>query len=481
MSVKIPYILPVILSGGIGTRLWPISREQYPKPFLKFPDGFSLLQKTYQRAVELATLGEVVLVINRDHFFHAKDECEKVSDTEISDVFISEPLGRGTAAAIGLAAQYALNKFGEDCLLLILPADHFLADSESFHSALTEAAVLASTEQLVTFGVKPSYPDSGYGYILAKGSSVEKFIEKPDQIKAKKYLANGDYLWNTGMFCMSPHFFLKELLQFEPHIKSQTKIAVANAKRSSGITWEHLEIQSSDFEHIKNTSIDYALMEKSNNISVVPCEIGWSDIGSWNEFGKLLPVDENQNNILAPAICQNTKNCIVHSSGRLIATLGVEDLIISSTEDAVLVANKNNSNGIRGIVEQLKLENNAAYQNFSTVHRSWGTYTVLKTGLGFKLKCIEMKPCAQLSLQSHKYRNEHWVVVSGTGIVTKGEKTIKLSANQSIYIPAGEKHRLRNPSTDFLVMIEVQCGSYLGEDDIVRYDDDYQDNSKGFL
>ncbi len=466
-------ILPVILSGGVGSRLWPLSREAHPKPFIKLGDGESLLQKSYMRAGNISSSDEIVTVTNRDLFFYSKDEFEEIGISISKNTFLLEPVGRNSAAAIAAAAHYALGAHGADCIILVMPADHLIDDVEAFAQAVKQAEKLAEQGNLVTFGIKPSSAETGYGYILADGDRVEKFVEKPNKKTAERYISSGNYFWNSGMFCMRVDSFLKELSLLSPDIAEQTAKSIAGAKQYSGDNWQQLEIQRADFEHIQSISVDYAVFEKSQNVAIVPCDIGWSDIGSWNEFGALHPADEHQNNIFGSAICKETHNCVIRADDRFIATLGVKDLIIADTDGALLVAHKDNVQDVRGIVDELKFRNDSLYKEFPTVHRPWGTYTVLQEGVGFKLKRIELKPGARLSLQSHKHRSEHWVVVSGKALVTNGTELIELSPNQSTYIPAGNKHRLENQGVDQLIIIEIQCGSYLGEDDIVRYSDIY--------
>lgn len=466
-------LLPVILSGGVGSRLWPLSREAHPKPFIKLGDGQSLLQKSYIRARNISGSDEVVTVTNRDLFFYSKDEFEEIGVSVSKNTFLLEPVGRNSAAAIAIAAHYALGAHSDDCIMLVMPADHLVHNMEAFTQAVKQAEKLADQNKLVTFGIKPSAPETGYGYIFADGNKVEKFVEKPDKETAEIYIADGDYFWNSGMFCMRAGCFLEELNILAPDIAAQAAKAVAGVKQSSADNWQALEIQRADFEDIRSISVDYAVFEKSQNVAVVPCDIGWSDIGSWNELGALNLTDENQNNILGNVICEETNDCVIYGGDRLVATLGVKGLIISDTADALLVTQKDRAQDVRSIVDILKDRNDSTYKEFPTMHRPWGTYTVLQECVGFKLKRIEVKPSARLSLQSHKHRSEHWVVVSGKALVTNGEEQIELQPNQSTYIPLGNKHRLENPGTEPLILIEVQCGNYLGEDDIVRYEDVY--------
>lgn len=466
-------LVPIILSGGSGSRLWPLSREAHPKPFIKLYDGQSMLQKACIRACNISDVDEIVAVTNRDLFFYSKDEFEDSGVSKSKSTFLLEPVGRNSAAAIAIAAHYALAAHGKDCIMLVMPADHLVRDMEAFTQAVKQAKTLAVQGKLITFGIKPTSPETGYGYILSDGNKVEKFVEKPDQETAEIYISEGNYFWNSGMFCMRAGSFLEELDLLAPDIAAQTAKAIAGAKQSSADNWQAFEIQCADYEHISSISVDYAVFEKSQNVGIVPCDIGWSDIGSWNELGALHPADEHKNNSLGDVMCKDTNNCIIYGGERLIATLGIKDLIISDTADALLVAHKDRAQDVRDIVDELKSRNDALYKEFPKVHRPWGTYTVLQEGFGFKLKRIEVKPGARLSLQSHKHRSEHWVVVSGKALVTNGEEQANLQPGQSTYIPLGNKHCLENPGTEPLTLIEVQCGTYLGEDDIVRYSDVY--------
>jgi len=466
-------VLPIILSGGVGSRLWPLSREAHPKPFIKLGDGQSLLQKSYIRAGDVSNSDEIVTVTNRDWFFYSKDEIEEIDVSASKNTFLVEPVGRNSAAAIAIAAYYALEAHGADCIMLIMPADHLVTKMEVFAQAVKQAEKLAAQGKLVTFGIKPSSPETRYGYILADGNRVEKFVEKPDKEAAEKYIVDSNYFWNSGMFCMRADSFLGELDLLAPDIAAQAAKALAGAKQSSAENWRQLEIQRADFEHIRSISVDYAVFENSQNVGIVPSDIGWSDIGSWNELGALHPADEHGNNNLGNVMCKETSDCIIHGGKRLIATLGIKDLIISDSVDALLVAHKDRAQEVRSIVDELKARNDKVYKDFPTVHCPWGTYTILQEGVGFKLKCVEVKPGARLSLQSHKYRSEHWVVVTGKALVMNGEEQTELQPNQSTYIPLGNKHRLENPGAEKLIIIEVQCGSYLCEDDITRYEDNF--------
>ncbi len=466
------FILPVILSGGMGTRLWPLSRQTHPKPFLKIDDQ-SLIQKTYLRAVSIAGVKEILTITNRDLFFYTKDEYDALAHDKISHSFILEPFGRNSAAAIGLAASYAKQRYGDDCILLILPADHLIEQHAAFLRAIDQAIEMAQQEKLVTFGVTPDTPQTGYGYIEADKHKVKRFVEKPDKKTAQGYIEAGNFYWNTGMFCMRTDIILNEMQTHCPDIINACVNAFENAPPMQGDKGRHYEIAAADFEDVHDISIDYAVFEKADNIAIVACDIGWSDIGSWLEFGGLYKTDADNNHIMGEMLLDDVQDCIIHSQSRIIASLGLRDLIIADTPDALLIADKAQAQNIGKIAAQLKAQNHPAHKTFAKVYRPWGSYTVLQHVNGYKLKRIEVNPRAALSLQSHQHRSEHWVVVSGTARVTNGDETFLLAQNQSTYIPAGNKHRLENPEDELLIMIEVQCGDYLEEDDIIRYDDDY--------
>ncbi len=466
-------ILPVILAGGVGSRLWPLSRATHPKPFIKLDDGQSLIQKTYLRACDIENVKEIITVTNRELFFYTKDEYADIASSNLHQSFLLEPFGRNSTAAIATAAHYAKQKYQDDCLLLILPADHLIDNQASFIQAVMQACDLASEDKLVTFGIKPDAPKTSFGYIEADGVSVKRFVEKPDAETAQTYLDSGNFFWNSGMFCMSARVILTEMQSLCPDIASNALKSLENAENSTGAGWSQAELNAEYFEKIEDISIDYSIFEKSENVVMVPCDIGWSDIGSWNEFGALHPQDAAGNHICGEVMLDDVTNCIVHSESRLVAGLGLDNLIIADTVDALLIAHKDSAQDVRKIVGKLKANGNSRYQLFPTVHRPWGTYTVLLEGEGFKLKRIEVKPGGRLSLQSHKHRNEHWVIVSGIAKITNGDKILELNYNQSTYIPVGNKHRLENTTEEMLTLIEVQCGNYLGEDDIIRYEDTY--------
>lgn len=467
------HLIPTILCGGAGSRLWPVSRELHPKPFIRLADGQSLLQKAYLRGAQLPGVSHIMTVTNRDLFFKTEDEFREVNATKASTSFILEPLGRNTAPAIAAAALQVAQMHGSNAILLVLAADHLIADQAAFQQAVFKAVELAQQGKLVTFGIQPDAPETGYGYIESEGNRVLRFVEKPSIDKAKEYLASGRFLWNSGIFCFAAGTMLKQMEQHCPAILSATRTCIEKSRLATGPGFSQLELDAGAFANVPDDSIDYAVMEKSDQVAVVPCNIGWSDIGSWAVLGDLGVADAEGNRIQGEAMLHNTRNCTIQTDGRLVGAVGLNNLIIVDTPDALLVADKNHAQDVKHIFANLKAQGHQAHKLHRTVHRPWGTYTVLEEGLGFKIKRIEVKPGASLSLQMHRHRSEHWVVVSGTATVINGEQEITLQPNQSTYIPAGHKHRLSNPGNTLCVMIEVQCGAYVGEDDIVRFEDAY--------
>lgn len=477
-------IIPVILSGGAGTRLWPVSREGHPKPFMKLADGESLLFKTYRRAAAvLDALGcstsELLTVTNRDYYFMSKDELGAAQLGEgSSGAFLLEPVGRNTAPAVALAAHLIAEKHGPDTLMLILAADHLIQDQERFNAAVAEAAILANEGSIVTFGIVPTSPETGFGYIeagelLQPGRKVRRFVEKPSLEKAQEYIDAGNFFWNSGMFCFKASVILRELAQHAPEVDHKVNICWDGIKNSHCLNDSMLEIPANPLSQVPDISIDYAVMEHSDLVAVLPSSFGWSDIGSWSAVSELVEPDGANNRAVGEAIFVDSRNTFVQSEDRLVATVGVENLIIIDTPDAMLVAHPNKAQDVKKVVAQLKSQQHEAYKLHRTVSRPWGTYTVLEEGPRFKIKRIEVKPGASLSLQMHHHRSEHWIVVSGMAKVINGDVENFVRTNESTYIPAGHKHRLENPGVVDLVMIEVQSGEYLGEDDIVRFNDVY--------
>ncbi len=466
-------LIPTILCGGAGSRLWPVSRELHPKPFIRLVDGQSLLQKAFLRGAQLPGVTEILTVTNRELFFKTEDEFREVNAAGVATSFILEPFGRNTAAAIVVAALQITQTHGNDALMLVLAADHLIANQHAFQQAVLKAAELAATGKLVTFGIQPDAPETDYGYIEADGNTVLRFVEKPSLEKAQDYLASGRFLWNSGMFCFSVGTLLQQMEQHCPQILATTRACMAQSRSAEGKGFKQLELDPDTFGRVPDDSIDYAVMEKSNQVAVVPCNIGWSDIGSWTALGNLSAPDIDGNRIQGDALLHDTRNCTIQSNDRLVGTVGVENLIIIDTPDALLVANKSCAQDVKYIYAKLKAKGHEAHKLHRTVHRPWGTYTVLGEGSGFKIKRIEVKPGTSLSLQMHHHRSEHWVVVSGIAKVTNGDRELFVNTNESTYIPAGHKHRLENTGVLNLVIIEVQSGGYLGEDDIVRFEDNY--------
>ncbi len=471
MQIDMKSIVSVVLSGGAGTRLWPASRESYPKPFMKMADGQTLIEKTYARAMALGS--EVLTVTNRDYYFMSRDEKERVG---VSGSFLLEPFARNTAPAIALAAKLIEATSGTNSVMLVLAADHLITDQLGFVSAVAEASMLASQDYLVTFGIVPNVPETGFGYIeqgdiLDSGYKVARFVEKPNLETAKAYVASGKFLWNSGMFCFKAGTFLAEFAKHAPEVAKAVDACWAAMLPLNDT--QLVEISAELFKNVPDISIDYAVMEKSDKVAVIPCNFDWSDIGSWSAIRKLVEPDPAQNRALGEVIFVDSSNTFVQSKNRLVAALGVDNLMIIDTADALLVAHLDKSQDVKKVVAQLKKNGHDAFKLHRTVVRPWGTYTILQEAPGFKIKRIEVKPGASLSLQMHHYRSEHWVVVDGTAKVTNGDNEILIQANESTYIPAGQRHRLENPGDIPCVMIEVQCGSYLGEDDIVRFEDKY--------
>jgi mannose-1-phosphate guanylyltransferase len=466
-------LIPVILSGGAGSRLWPVSRLQHPKPFIRLQDGQSLLQKAFLRAIGLQDVDGLTIVTNRDFFFKTEDEFREVSQSKTSVSYILEPFGRNTAPAIAAAALKAFEEHGADAVLLVLAADHLISNELAFQQAVTQATELALQGKLVTFGIQPHSPETGFGYIETQGNTVLRFVEKPSLERATEYIASGRFLWNSGMFCFTAGTLLSEMRQHCPEMVLSVELCIKQSRAVKGEGFKQLELDGDSFQQVPDDSIDYALMEKSDQVAVVPCDIGWSDIGSWLALGDLQTSDENGNRIQGEAELHNTHNCTIHSHDRLVGAVGVSNLVIIDTPDALLVANKTNAQDIKHIYTSLKSKGHDSHKLHQTVHRPWGTYSVLEEGNGFKIKRIEVKPGASLSLQMHNHRSEHWVVVAGVAKVINGEREIDIQLNESTFIPAGHHHRLTNPGKDVCVLIEVQTGTYLGEDDIVRLQDNY--------
>jgi mannose-1-phosphate guanylyltransferase len=471
-------LIPTILCGGAGSRLWPVSRELHPKPFIRLSDGQSLLQKAWLRAAVLPDVAETLTVTNRELFFKTEDEYREVAaiakTKDLANRFILEPFGRNTAPAIAAAALQVAATHGADACLLVLAADHLIADQAAFALAVAKAMQLAAQGKLVTFGIQPDMAETGYGYIEADldspmplagngpggnaGFPVLRFVEKPNLEKAQEYVASGRYLWNSGMFCFQAGTMLREMEQHCPAILATTRACLEQSRTAEGKGFSQIDLDAAAFKLVPDDSIDYAVMEKSSNVAVVPCSIGWSDIGSWTALGDLTAPDAQGNRIEGEVILHDVSNC---------------DLIVIDTPDAVLIADRNRAQDVKHLYTRLKAAGHETYRLHCTVHRPWGTYTVLEESKNFKIKRIVVKSGASLSLQMHHHRSEHWIVVSGMARVVNGNQELFVNTNESTYIPAGHKHRLENTGLLDLVMIEVQSGEYLGEDDIVRFEDVY--------
>ncbi|MBH0066685.1 mannose-1-phosphate guanylyltransferase/mannose-6-phosphate isomerase [Pseudoalteromonas sp. NZS100] len=463
-------ILPVIMAGGSGTRLWPLSRGNYPKQFLTLAGEHTMLQSTLHRLNGLAH-SPAMLICNEEHRFIAAEQVRQLG-VEHSGIFL-EPVGRNTAPAIALAAFKAI-EHGDDPLLLVLAADHIINDTAAFQHCVNQAAELAKQDKLVTFGIVGNKPETGYGYIkrgeqYQTGYVVDSFVEKPDADTAEKYIASGEYYWNSGMFLFKASRYLDELKAFRPDIYA----ACEKAMQVQNDDMDFVRVDTAAFEACPDESVDYAVMEQTKDAVVVPMDAGWSDVGGFAALWEVSKQDENGNAFTGDVKSVNTKNTLVFGEDKLVATVGVEDLVIVNTKDAVLVAHKNESQKVKAIVQQLKDEQRTEATLHREVYRPWGKYDSVDSGERFQVKRITVKPGAKLSVQMHHHRAEHWIVVSGTAKVQIDDTEQFVTENESVYIPITAVHALENPGKVDLELIEVQSGSYLGEDDIVRFEDRY--------
>ncbi|RXJ78439.1 mannose-1-phosphate guanylyltransferase/mannose-6-phosphate isomerase [Arcobacter sp. F2176] len=457
----------LILCGGSGTRLWPISRTLMPKQFVKLFNNKSLFQLTVERNNKVCNKN--FIVSNTEQYFLALDQLEENSKFKIQDLkFLLEPIGRNTAPAIALACM-ALDK---EEIVLVTPSDHLIKNEIEYKKVINQAKEFANDEKLVTFGITPTFAETGYGYIESENKyDVKAFHEKPDLNIATQYLKAGNYYWNSGMFMFKAGVFLDELKKYSPEIYENSLIAFNNANKENIIRIKH-----EDMINIPEDSIDYAVMEKSDKVKVIPSDISWSDVGSFDSLYDELPKDENNNTINDNHICIDSTNNLIYGNDRKIATVDIKDCIIVDTGDALLVSKKGSSQKVKQVVQKLKEQKSELHNVHLTGHRPWGTYTILENSPGYKIKKIEVKSGKRLSLQKHFHRNEHWIVVSGCATVTIEDKTFILNPNESTYIKAGQLHRLENQGKLPLVIIEAQVGEYTGEDDIVRIDDDFKRN-----
>jgi mannose-1-phosphate guanylyltransferase/mannose-6-phosphate isomerase len=462
-------IQPVILAGGTGSRLWPLSRELYPKQLLPLIDETSLLQTTVLRVSQLDDVLPPLLVVGEEHRFITQRQVNSLGLGEECSIIL-EPVARDTAPAVCAAVEYCATEQDDDTILLILPADHLILRKNAFQKAVAKAAGLAMEGKIVTFGIEPQHPETGYGYIeQGEGCSVLSFREKPDLDTAKSYLAKGNYFWNSGMFAFSIKTFRIEMEKFAPEMLSCMHESILLGVRDGNF----FRLDKGAMTRSPGDSIDYALMEKTECAAVVAADLDWSDIGSWHALWEVSDKDDAGNVIQGDVLMEDTKNCLIRSEDTLVATVGLEDMLVIETSDAVLVAPLSRAQDVKKIVTKLKKNRRGEFKLHRTVYRPWGSYTVLEQHERYQIKRITVSPGAKLSLQMHHHRHEHWVVVSGTARITNGDEVFLLYENQSTYIPAGVNHRLENPGVMELELIEVQNGSYLGEDDIVRFEDDY--------
>ena len=465
-------LIPVVMAGGTGSRLWPVSRESFPKQFVTFQgESTSLFQQSLQRLEGLIGLQEPIVLCNENHRFLAAEQLQEIGllDAEI----VLEPVVRNTAPAIALAAFSAIQR-SKDAILLVLAADHSIKNIKKFHNAINQAAENAAAGKLATFGILPDRPETAYGYIKKAQQNgisyeVEKFVEKPDFLTAQEYLKSGEYLWNSGMFMFRASAYLEELKEFAPEIYSSCKQAFNASTKET----DFRRIPEELFALSPTDSIDYAVMEQTSKAVVVPLDAEWNDLGAWDALWEKADKDSQGNASTGDVYLHNVKNSYIHAESKLVSVLGVEDAIVIETPDCVLVSNKESSQYVKEIVTKLKQEDRIQAVEHNLVRRPWGSYESLIEGVNYQVKRIVVNPGGSLSLQLHHKRAEHWTVVAGKAKVTNGDEEFFLQADQSTYIPIGQKHRLENPGQEPVVLIEVQCGSYLGEDDIERLEDIY--------
>ena len=470
-------VFPVILSGGSGTRLWPLSRQMYPKQFIKFfnSQDTSFLAAALNRLHPSQGFAPPILLCNNDHRFLVREELDRAQLTP--NAIILEPVARNTAPAIAVAAIAALEK-DPHAILAVMPSDHVVKDEAQFVEGIRRAADVAKTGRLVLFGIKPSEPHTGYGYIKkgdalpgcdGRAFTVAQFAEKPDRATAAKYLESGDYFWNSGIFVLDAKTFLDEIARLEPTILEAAKRAYAGAVSDLGF----LRLDKAGFSTSPNISVDYAVMEKTASAAVLPLDVGWNDVGSWSSLWDIAPRDDKGNYIHGEAVLEDTTDCYVHSDKSIVSAIGVKDLVIVDTPDALLVADKNRTQDVSAVVKRLKLLNRKEQEQHLRNYRPWGFFETLNIGPRFQVKLLHVKPGGKLSMQMHHHRSEHWIVVQGTAKVFIGDKEQLVRENESVYIFATQWHRLENPGKVPVEIIEVQIGSYLGEDDILRTDDIY--------
>lgn len=486
-------LIPVILAGGTGSRLWPISRELHPKPFMRMADGESLIQKTLKRVAGLRGVQTVFTLTNRELYFKTRSEYAEVTSAQNLQLdVILEPCGRNTAPAIAMAALRVRELHGDDATMLVLPADHLIDDQKKFSYAVLAAERLARQGYMTILGIKPQHPETGFGYVeLAEridnpvpqsdvvvsigevggtvAYRVKSFIEKPELERATELIRSDNVLWNAGIFCFNAGVYLQALEWYAPDVFAAALRCwdVSNTIRAP------ISLDEQTFALVPDISVDYAVFEKANNVAAVACSFDWSDIGSWCAVSELVTPDSDGNRATGETVTIDSTNCYIHNSDRIVATVGVHNLLIVDTPDALLIANRDDAQDVKEVVKKLKLTGHESFRLHRTVYRPWGAYTVLEQGDRFKIKRIVVNPGASLSLQMHHHRSEHWIVVSGVAKIINGDEERLVHINESTYIPAGTAHRLVNPGVLDLIMVEVQSGEYLGEDDIVRFEDSY--------
>lgn len=467
-------IIPVVLAGGSGTRLWPLSRQHYPKQLLKLFGNNTMLQQTILRLRGVPDLADPIVVCNQEHRFTVAEQLHEIGIVNAN--IILEPVGRNTAPALALAALYA-QEIDQSSILLVLSADHMIRDIPAFQQSVSGAIEAAESKYLVTFGVTPTHPETGYGYIKTQADTISsknyfpvvEFVEKPNLETAEAYLAAKCYYWNSGMFVFRSDIFLQELAQQSPDVV----IAADKSKSLAVRDLDFIRVDRDTFSVAPNISIDYALMEKSRNVVCIPLTAGWSDVGDWKSYWELSDKDKDGNSFIGDSLDIGSTNTLVFSQDKLVATLGVDNLMIINTPDAVMVADKSKAQNVKAIISQIEKLKRTEHLQHREIYRPWGCYDVVDTGERYQVNLIRVKPGGSLSLQLHHHRAEHWIVVKGTALVLRGEETMLLSENESTYIPVGVKHRLSNPGKIPLEIVEVQSGPYLEQDDVIRLEDSY--------
>ncbi len=467
MSGKHLKTYSVLLAGGTGSRLWPVSRELLPKQLVNLAGDDSLIQNTIKRLSPVLDAGNMRIVCGEEHFFEVARHLEEIGVPSEGKI-ITEPCGRNTAPAILLATLDILRK-EKDAVIVVFPSDHVIGDIEEFHECLKKAVSLAGMNYIVTFGVKPGYPETGYGYIEGgrklkeSALAIKRFVEKPDEKTAGHYVRAGNFFWNSGMFAFRASVLVREFMSFEPEMLKMMKKIISGGK----------SVSCKEYSRLPDISIDYAVMEKTKKGAVLPSDFGWSDIGSWKSLYDFLPKNEDNNVVEGDVILKDTRNCFIKGGDRLIVANDLDNIVVVETPDTVFVSDLNKSKNVKSIVSDLKKQGRKEYKAHTKVYRPWGTYTILEENAHTKIKRIVVYPGAKLSLQMHHHRSEHWIVVHGTAKIVNGDQTVFLEENQSTYVPKTTPHRLENPGKIPLHIIEVQIGNYLEEDDIVRFDDDF--------